>query len=237
MSGFVARRLDPSERAGLRLTLLGLGFGLLSLLLIPLGLLVRDQWGPLARLDTHTDAAVHPVVVAHDWLRVLALVVTWAGSPVAVEVTTALLVLLLLSRRRRRSALYLGVSVGGAYLLSTIGKVSVARVRPSFPDPVSHARGASFPSGHATGSAAFGLALAIVLLSVVSWRRLLFALAFLFALAVAASRVLLGVHYPSDVAAGLLVGWGWVAACTALFSAWRAEEGRPAPVLEEGVEA
>jgi len=55
-------------------------------------------------------------------------------------------------------------------------------------------------------------------------------------LVVAATRVILGVHYLSDVTAGLLIGWGWTAACTALFTAWRAQEGRPVAPLEEGVE-
>ena len=53
--------------------------------------------------------------------------------------------------------------------------------------------------------------------------------------AVAVTRVVLGVHYVSDVTAGLLIGWGWTAACTAFFTAWRAQEGRPVAPLEEGV--
>jgi hypothetical protein len=36
--------------------------------------------------------------------------------------------------------------------------------------------------------------------------------------------------------AGLLIGWGWTAACTAFFTAWRAQEGRPVDPLEEGVD-
>ena len=55
-------------------------------------------------------------------------------------------------------------------------------------------------------------------------------------LVVAATRIVLGVHYVSDVTAGLLIGWGWTAACTALFTAWRAQEGRPVEPLEEGIE-
>ena len=237
MSGFLARRLDPTERAGLRLTLLSLGLLLVAVLVLPLAVLVRDQWSPLADLDASVARAAHDAVVEHRWLRVLANVVTWIGAPVVLEVAAVLLIGLLLHWGRRRTAAYLAACVLGAYTLSTIGKMSVDRARPVFPDPVSHARGASFPSGHATGSAAFYLAVAVVVVGLVTWRRLLFAIALGIALAVAASRVLLGVHYVTDVSAGLLLGWGWVAACTALFAAWRAEEGRPAPVLEEGVEA
>jgi undecaprenyl-diphosphatase len=235
-SGFLARRLDPRERAGLRLTLASLGLVVVAVLVLPLAVLVRDEWAPLADLDTAVEAAAHRAVVHHDWLRVLADVVTWVGAPLVLELAAAALVVLLLRWGRRRTAGYLTSCVVGAYTLSTLGKLSVDRARPVFPDPVSHARGKSFPSGHATGAAAFYLALAVVLVGLVTWRWMLFAIAAALALAVAASRVLLGVHYVSDVSAGLLIGWGWVAACTALFSAWRADEGRPAPVLEEGVE-
>jgi undecaprenyl-diphosphatase len=238
MSGFLARRLHPDERAGLRLTLLALGLVAVAVLVLPLAVLVRDQWAPLAHVDTGVEDAVHRDAVRHDWLADVASVLTWLGAPLVLEVVAAGLVVLLLVRGHRRIALYLTACVVGAYSLSTLGKVSVDRARPVWDDPLSVARGASFPSGHATGSAAFYLALAVVLLSFVPARRrgLLFTAALVVPLTVAATRVVLGVHYLTDVAAGLLLGWGWVAACTALFSAWRAEQGRPAPVLEEGVE-
>ena len=238
MTGVLARRLDPDERAGLRLTLLAVGLVVVALLVVPLALLVRDSWGPLVRLDIRVENAMHADAVRHSSLADLAKALTWVGAPLVLELAAAALVVLLLVRRRRRLALYLTVSVAGAYVLSTAGKLAVDRARPSFGDPLSHARGTSFPSGHATGSAAFYLALAVVLLSVVPARRrpLLLVLAVVVPLLVAATRVVLGVHYLTDVAAGLLLGWGWVLACTALFAAWRADEGRPAPVLEEGLE-
>jgi undecaprenyl-diphosphatase len=211
---------------------------LVALLVVPLAYLVRDQWSPLADLDGRVEDAAHQDAVRHGWLADGARVLTWLGAPVLLEVVTAALVVLMLVRGRRRIALYLTSCVLGAYTLSTLGKVTVDRARPVLDDPLSHARGSSFPSGHATGSAAFYLAVAVVLMTFVSARRRrpLFAVAFAVPLVVAVTRVVLGVHYLSDVTAGLLLGWGWVAACTALFSAWRAEEGRPAPVLEEGVE-
>ena len=65
-------------------------------------------------------------------------------------------------------------------------------------------------------------------------RLLLLAVLVLSAL-VAATRVLLGVHFVSDVTAGLLIGLGWAALCTAVFATWRAEEGRPVDVAQEGI--
>jgi undecaprenyl-diphosphatase len=181
---------------------------------------------------------VHDDAIEHGFIRGLAKVLTQFGAPVLVQLATALVVGWLLWRSHRRLAGYLASCVTGAYLLSSTGKLVVDRARPVFDDPISHARGASFPSGHATGSAAFYLALAVILLSLLAWPRRgwLLLMALVVPLVVAATRVILGVHYVSDVTAGLLIGWGWTAACTALFTAWRAQEGRPVDALHEGVE-
>ena len=229
---------DADERPALRPALLAGGLAALVVLVIPLGALVRDKWSPLISLDDRVERSVHRDAVAHSVLPSVAKVLTQLGAPLLLEVVTAVLVVGLVVRRRRRSALYLAVCVAGAYALSTTGKVLVDRRRPVFSDPFSPARGASFPSGHATGSAAFYLALAVLLLSVLSRpsRGLLLTMAAVVPLVVAATRVVLGVHYVSDVTAGLLIGWGWTAACTALFTAWRADEGRPVAPLEEGIE-
>lgn len=229
--------MTDDERPGLRPALLAAGLFVLVVLTVPLGFLVREKWGPLARLDTRVEAAVHRDAVAHGWLGTAGRVLTWLGSPVLLELATVVIVVVLAVRRRRRNALYLASCVAGAYTLSTTGKHFVARARPSFPDAISHARGASFPSGHATGSAAFYLGLAVVLLSVLQGRRaLLLLMAAAVPLVVATTRVVIGVHYVSDVAAGLLIGWGWAVACTALFTAWRAQEGRPVSPTEQGIE-
>lgn len=238
MTTLPGRRLDPDARAGLRLTLLAVAVLAGAALVLPIAVLVRDQWAPLARLDTGVDRAAHSAVVAHSWLLYGAKALTQLGAPTLVQVAGVVIALMLLRAQRRRSALFLAVCIAGGYLLSTTGKLAVGRARPSFPDPVAHANGASFPSGHATGAATFWLALAVVVLPHLARRRRrpLLVLALLVGVVVAATRVLLGVHYPTDVVAGLLLGWGWVAACTAVFSAWRADEGRPAQPLEEGVD-
>lgn len=229
--------MTTADRRGLRPALLAAGLFVLVVLTVPLGFLVRQKWGPLAHLDASIEAATHRDAVEYGWLGTSARLLTWIGSPVVLELAAVVLVVLLVRTGRRRSGIYLVTCLAGAYLLSTAGKLLVDRARPVFPDPISHARGASFPSGHATGSAAFYLAVAVVLLSLSRSRRgLLLAVAFAVPLLVAATRVVAGVHYFSDVLAGLLIGWGWTAACTAFFTAWRAQEGRPVEPLEEGIE-
>jgi undecaprenyl-diphosphatase len=226
------------EHPGLKPALLGGGLVALVVLTLPLGALVRERWGPLLRLDNRLESAFHGDAIRHAWLGTAAKALTQFGAPTLIDVATVALVVVLVRSGRRRTAIYLGACVAGAYLLSTAGKLVVGRARPTFRDAIAHAHGTSFPSGHATGAAAFYLALAVVLLSVLGGRGRgpLLAMAVVVPVVVSATRVVLGVHYLSDVTAGLLIGWGWAAACTALFTAWRVEEGRPAAPLEEGIE-
>lgn len=230
--------MSDDEGAGLRPALLGAGLAVLVVLVIPIGALVRGKWSPLISFDSRVERAVHRDAIAHGALRGLAKVLTELGAPVLIDLAAVVLVALLVQRGRRRSGLYLAASVAGAYVLSTAGKLLVNRSRPVFADAFSHASGASFPSGHATGSAAFYLALAVVALSVLRRppRGALLAMAVIVPLLVAATRVVLGVHYVSDVVAGLLIGWGWTMACTAFFTAWQAHEGGPVDPTEEGIE-
>jgi undecaprenyl-diphosphatase len=230
--------VNLDERRGLRPALLASGLFVLVVCVVPIGALVRGNWGPLLHLDDRVERSVHEDAIEHGVVRGVAKVLTQLGAPLLLQIATALIVGWLLWRSHRRLALYLATCVAGAYVLSTTGKLLVDRARPVFDDPISHARGASFPSGHATGSAAFYLALAVILLSLLAWPRRgwLLVMALVVPVVVAVTRVVLGVHYVSDVTAGLLIGWGWTAACTALFTAWRAQEGRPVEPLREGVE-
>ena len=115
------------------------------------------------------------------------------------------------------SGLYVAVATAGAVVIFNVDKLLVGRPRP----PVAHLEAAthsSFPSGHATLSAAFYVALATVVAS--RWgprpRAVgLMTTAVLLVAAIASSRVYLGVHYPTDVAAGVLLGGAWAAAVAA----------------------
>lgn len=138
-----------------------------------------------------------------------------------VMVGLAVLLTLLLWFRSHREALFFAASMGGASVIMGLTKVVLARPRPElFPD-VDYWQTASpsFPSGHATGSAAFALTLFFVVRRLAPrWQLLAGVLGALFCLLVSASRLYLQVHYPSDILAGLTLGSGWVLGANALYN-------------------
>ena len=139
---------------------------------------------------------------------------------VGVMVTLAIIVTLGLLRFSRREAVFFGVSMTGASLIMVLTKYWFARERPGlFPDvDFWETASPSFPSGHATGSAAFFLALYLVIARLLPKARVPAALLGIFlALGISASRLYLQVHYPSDILAGLVLGGAWVLGVNMVF--------------------
>jgi membrane-associated phospholipid phosphatase len=124
---------------------------------------------------------------------------------------------------RVRAAVYL---VGARLVelgLETYVKSLVARPRPSVPHPLATATDASFPSGHTAGTTV--LCAAVLLLVQARSHRpqhqpmpWLVLAATLVTAGVALSRVLLGVHYPTDVAGGVLLGIATALALTPILT-------------------
>lgn len=113
---------------------------------------------------------------------------------------------------QRRTALTLGVAMLGVPLLSTTLKSIYARDRPSLVPHLELVSSASFPSGHTLGSVVFCTTLVLLVYQHTRARRLrLFIIAYASCIGalVAVSRIYLGVHYPSDVIGGALIGITW----------------------------
>ncbi|UOV03420.1 phosphatase PAP2 family protein [Pseudoxanthomonas mexicana] len=128
----------------------------------------------------------------------------WGVVPADIALTLGLLV-----ARRWREATFAGVSLGGSALLNMATKQFFQRDRPALWESIAPEHTFSFPSGHAMGSAT--LAMVVVLLCWhTRFRWPAVALAALFALTVGASRIYLGVHYPSDILGGWAAGIAWV---------------------------
>jgi undecaprenyl-diphosphatase len=204
---------------------------------VPLALLVRGGYGPLLGLDADTSAWAEEAVAGSPALLRLAQAVTLLGDPVGITLAAVVLAVVLWRRGHGRLALYVVAARVGALVLSQGLKHLVDRARPVFDAPVAEALGPSFPSGHALGSAVFWTTCAVLLVPRVGRPRLLLAGAVLVAVLVSASRVLLGVHFLSDVTGGLLLGLGWAAVCTAAFVLERTDRGEPVDVEQEGIGA
>jgi undecaprenyl-diphosphatase len=111
-------------------------------------------------------------------------------------------------RMRMALVLLLVVLVGRG--LAEVQKYSIARARPMLEPHLVVVKTWSFPSGHAASSMIFYLTLALALTAPTRWRRIAALAAVLLSLLIGVSRVMLGVHWPSDVVGGWAFGMLWV---------------------------
>jgi len=155
----------------------------------------------------------------------LTLQVTAVGNGGTVVVLTLVTSAFLWVARQRLAIILLVSGIVGADLINRVLKTTFDRPRPELfvlETPFSRPLSASFPSGHATGAVAFYLVVAYLLgrLGGKGWFKVLVnGIAAVLVLAIGASRMYLGVHYPSDVLAGWLIGFIWVTLCILGFQA------------------
>ena len=154
--------------------------------------------------------------IGPSWVEESARDITGLGGyAILTMVTLAAVAYLLMARKRGAALLVIGAVLGGM-LLSTALKLGFERPRPDLVPAAARVYTASFPSGHAMLSAVTYLTLGALLARVEQRRRVkafLLAIALVLTLLVGASRVYLGVHWPSDVLAGWCVGAAWAALC------------------------
>jgi undecaprenyl-diphosphatase len=190
--------------------------------LIFFGWLARDV---LRHQTIRFDAAVRDGLhsLASPGLTAFFGAITWLGSELFLLPFGALVVWRLAASGRRHAAVLLVLAAAGGELLDQILKLAFHRGRPAsffgYPLPGSY----SFPSGHAMISACFFGVLAAVWTARMESRGLrvsVWAAAALLALLIGMSRIYLGVHYPSDVAAGYCAAILWVAAVRAGYLVW-----------------
>lgn len=144
--------------------------------------------------------------------------ITALGSFSLLTIITVLIVTFLVLAGQRGPALLVVLSVVSGSFLSEWLKTFFARPRPEY-SVIAQELSASFPSGHAMLSATVFLTIGALLFRFTRMRRLrIFFLvaAILLTMAVGVTRVMLGVHFPSDVLAGWALGAAWAMACSAL---------------------
>ena len=150
------------------------------------------------------------------WLKWGAEDITALGSPTVLGLTVLAVTGYLFLHQLYRHGIFVFVASAGGWILNSILKQVFARTRP---DVVPHLRevvSLSFPSGHALTSAAVYLTLGALLMRIAEGRLAKYycmAIAMFVTFLVGTSRVFLGVHYPTDVVAGWLLGMSWALLC------------------------
>jgi membrane-associated phospholipid phosphatase len=233
---FLGRRLDPTKRYGLRVTLFAIA---VILVLGPFGILATEvtQHGSLTRVDLSAARSLHEFVVDSRSLVIVLEVISFFGSPPWFYVLLSAIAIYLWIKRRRRVAVFIAVTALMGGVVDTAVKYWVGRPRPVLENPVAAAPANSFPSGH-TMMATIGYGvLVLVFLPLVprKWRVGLVIGYFLLVAIIGFARLMLGVHFITDVVGGFFLGLAWLAASTAAFSIWRTEEGKPPVEPLEGV--
>ena len=181
-------------------------------------------------LRVATWAGVH---ASDSSTRVLNLITNFGAAPIIVLVSVGVAIYGHLRWRSPSVWLFLILVVGGQFLIANGIKAAVERVRPAI-HPLAGFSGASFPSGHSTAAAATFAAVALVVGRGRSprVRAALGGTAAGIAVAVGCSRMFLGVHWFSDVASGLALGWAWFAVCCVAFGGRILRFGVPVEVAK-----
>ena len=159
------------------------------------------------RVPGHPEMPIGPA-----WLRRAMLGITNFGGGIQLTALVAFAAGLLIIRGARRIALLLVLATSSGGILVALLKSQFARPRPALVDHLVQVQSASFPSGHAANSAMVFLTLGALLMRVETThaeRLYTFSVAIVLTIAVGISRVYLGVHWPSDVAGGWMLGAGW----------------------------
>ncbi|WP_078945831.1 phosphatase PAP2 family protein [Streptomyces exfoliatus] len=207
-------------------------------LALPLLVLVAVGWAPLLSFDLSVAESLHREAVARPWLtRLHRILSDWVWDPWTMRALAAATAVLLWWRRERRTALWLAGTMLFAAALQQGVKALLDRERPRWPDPVDSAQYAAFPSGHAmTAMVACGLLLWVLALR---WRPgwrgwgALAGVALVSVLGAGWTRLYLGVHWPTDVLGGWLLGWCCVAVAVLTYR-WSERRGARTAGLRDG---
>jgi membrane-associated phospholipid phosphatase len=225
--GGAARTIDREAVGGLMLAV-ALAIVFATAMVVGIVFDMVDQGSGLARWDESVArwGSEHATAWSTD---VLDFLTDFGGTRYLVLICGAVALYDYVRHRNGNVFLFLVVVLLGVVLLNNGLKLIVGRERPDVPHLVSPS-GSSFPSGHSASAAAAWFALALVISR--SWTRrgraAAAAVAAVITVAVATSRALLGVHWLTDVVAGVMVGWGWFLLAALVFGGRMQRLGEPA---------
>jgi undecaprenyl-diphosphatase len=181
-----------------------------------LGFAVRQKFDPLVRLDNDLIRSATDFTRGHGIADPLVALQGVSRPFVLYLLATGLCLWAWLAKGLRSRALWAFVTMMVGWIVGALAKLLVGRARPVVEDPISHSAGFSFPSGHAFNVAVVTTVVVFLLWPLLSavGHRLSVVLAVVFSLVVGLDRIFLGVHFPSDVLAGYVLGVGIT------FSSW-----------------
>ena len=154
------------------------------------------------------------------WSNAIAVDITALGSTTILTLLTCIVILFSTLRRRFDFAAHMFLAVTGAGIFSLVLKNFFGRERPTLIEKIVQVKGHSYPSGHSLGAAAVYITIAILACTLVSSRSLKIAIvsvAGTLVTMIGLSRIYLGVHFPTDVLAGLLLGTSWALLIAVVF--------------------
>jgi len=228
---FLRRRVDPATATGLALTVL-LGVALVGVVVAGSLLVMIKTNSGFARWDQSAGewGGDHASAATSTVLRDVSLL---GGTAFTVAAAVVVAVAQVVRTRRGAIVAFLATVLIGITVIVNVTKAIVDRDRPDI-RRLTGFSGSSFPSGHAATSAAAFAALALVIGLGCSprTRAALTGAATGIAASVATTRVLLGVHWLTDVMAGLAVGWAWFALCSVAFGGRLLRFGAPVEAAE-----
>ncbi|MEU9605499.1 phosphatase PAP2 family protein [Streptomyces sp. NPDC048057] len=194
--------------------------------------LVAVAWSPLMSFDRSIARALHRRAVTEpDLVRANRILSDWVWDPWTMRILIAVAVLWLWWRREWLLGLWVAGTVALGSVIQQSLKAAVGRERPQWPDPVDSAHYAAFPSGHAmVATVVCGLLLWLLWRHGLrgAWWFVCVTVAVVSVLGVGATRLYLGVHWPTDVLGGWLLGAGWVALSIAGYARMERRAGRDA---------
>ena len=215
-------RLTRDDRAELKLLLAT--FAIIAVALMFLKLASEVSEGETQKFDEKLLRALRRAddprtPLGPPWLKGAALDITALGGPTVLGLVVAAVTGFFLLQGLFKNALFVFAASAGGWFLNGALKAFFARPRPAVVPHLREVGSLSFPSGHALTSAVVYLTLGALLMRVAK-RRLMRYYCMIIAMTatfiVGASRVYLGVHYPTDVLAGWLVGLAWASICLLL---------------------
>ena len=184
-------------------------------------------------------ADINSLVAGNATLVAVVKAITWLGSSGVLWTVIGPATVILALRRQWRLAAYLLVTGAGALILDPILKSLVGRLRPVVAHPIAHGTGDSFPSGHSLGSIVCYGAILLVFLPAARgrWRPAFITVIVALIALIGISRILLGVHYLSDVVGAWAIGITWLGVTAFAFELARSAAGRPVTdPVSEGLE-